>query len=178
MQAVTANAMRTSARCSGVFDYPRRNRRNRRELRELRERGVLLAYLLRNLAITRPNQVWALDTTYIPMARGFVYLTAVVDVASRRVLTHKVAITLEACHAKETLLCLTNADLFLSNFALLPKNDSLIRQEIFPVNFQAQYWPARLQAPPGLALRKFGAEISAGIFHFSLLISLLAGKST
>ena len=103
MQAVTANAMRTSARCSGVFDYPRRNRRNRRELRELRERGVLLAYLLRNLAITRPNQVWALDTTYIPMARGFVYLTAVVDVASRRVLTHKVAITLEACHAKEII---------------------------------------------------------------------------
>lgn len=41
------------------------------------------------------------DTIYTPMARGFVYLTAVVDVASRRVLTHKVAITLEACHAWE-----------------------------------------------------------------------------
>ncbi len=60
-------------------------------------------YLLRNLAITRANQVWALDTTYIPMARGFVYLTAVVDVASRRVLTHRVATTLEACHAKEVI---------------------------------------------------------------------------
>ncbi len=60
-------------------------------------------YLLRNLAITRSNQVWALDTTYIAMARGFVYLTAVVDVASRRVLAHKVAITLEACHAKEVM---------------------------------------------------------------------------
>jgi putative transposase len=60
-------------------------------------------YLLRKLAITRANQVWALDTTYIPMARGFVYVTAVVDVASRRVLTHKVAITLEACHAKEII---------------------------------------------------------------------------
>jgi putative transposase len=60
-------------------------------------------YLLRKLAITRPNQVWALDTTYIPMARGFVYLTAVVDVYSRRVLAHKVAITLEACHAKEII---------------------------------------------------------------------------
>ena len=42
-------------------------------------------YLLRRLAITQSNQVWALDTTYIPMARGFVYLTAVVDVASRKV---------------------------------------------------------------------------------------------
>ena len=60
-------------------------------------------YLLRRLAITRANQVWALDTTYIPMARGFVYLTAVVDVASRLVLAHKVAISLEACHATEII---------------------------------------------------------------------------
>ena len=60
-------------------------------------------YLLRKLAITRSNQVWALDTTYIPMARGFVYLTAVVDVASRKVLAHKVAITLEALHATEVI---------------------------------------------------------------------------
>ena len=60
-------------------------------------------YLLRKVAVTRANQVWALDTTYIPMARGFVYLTAVVDVASRRVLAHRVAITLEAIHAKEVI---------------------------------------------------------------------------
>jgi len=60
-------------------------------------------YLLRKLAITRANQVWALDTTYVPMARGFVYLTAVVDVASRKVLAHKVAITLEALHATEVI---------------------------------------------------------------------------
>jgi putative transposase len=39
-------------------------------------------YLLRKVVISRANQVWALDTTYIPMARGFVYLTAVVDVAT------------------------------------------------------------------------------------------------
>ena len=60
-------------------------------------------YLLRKLAIKRSNQLWALDTTYIPMARGFVYLTAVVDVASRRVLAHRVAITLEAIHAREVI---------------------------------------------------------------------------
>jgi putative transposase len=60
-------------------------------------------YLLRSLAIDRANQVWALDTTYIPMAKGFVYLTAVVDWASRRVLAAKVAITLETCHAVEVL---------------------------------------------------------------------------
>ena len=50
-----------------------------------------------------PDQVWALDTTYIPMAKGFVYLTAVVDWASRKVLASKVAITLEACHAVDVL---------------------------------------------------------------------------
>lgn len=60
-------------------------------------------YLLRKLSIVRANQVWALDTTYIPMAKGFVYLTAVVDVASRRVLTHRVAVTMEACHAREII---------------------------------------------------------------------------
>jgi putative transposase len=45
--------------------------------------------LLRGMVINRANQVWALDTTYIPMARGFVYLTAVVDWASRKVLASK-----------------------------------------------------------------------------------------
>ena len=60
-------------------------------------------YLLRKLPIVRSNQVWALDTTYIRMAKGFVYLTAVVDVYSRRVLAHRVAITLEAVHAVEAL---------------------------------------------------------------------------
>ena len=60
-------------------------------------------YLLRNVAITRANQVWALDTTYIPMAHGFVYLTVVVDVASRRVLAHKLATTMEAYHAVEIM---------------------------------------------------------------------------
>ena len=44
-------------------------------------------YLLRKLAVTRPNQVWAMDITYVPMARGFVYLCAVVDWFSRRVLS-------------------------------------------------------------------------------------------
>lgn len=56
-------------------------------------------YLLRTLVIERSNQVWALNTTYIPMARGNAHLTAVVDVASRRAMAHKVAITLAACHA-------------------------------------------------------------------------------
>jgi putative transposase len=60
-------------------------------------------YLLRDVAVTRARQVWALDTTYIPMRLGFVYLTAIVDVATRRVMAHKVATTLEACHAREIM---------------------------------------------------------------------------
>lgn len=47
------------------------------------------------MVIDRPNQVWAMDTTYIPMARGFVYLAAVVDWFSRRVLAWKLSITLK-----------------------------------------------------------------------------------
>ena len=60
-------------------------------------------YLLRGLKINRANQVWALDTTYIPMAKGYIYLTAVVDWASRKVLAAKVAITLESIHAVDVL---------------------------------------------------------------------------
>ena len=52
-------------------------------------------YLLRALPVERPNQVWAMDITYIPMARGFVYLAAVVDWFSRRVLAWRLSITLE-----------------------------------------------------------------------------------
>jgi putative transposase len=60
-------------------------------------------YLLRGMAIDRPNQVWAMDITYIPMARGFVYLAAVVDLFSRRVLSWRVSITLEAAFCIEAL---------------------------------------------------------------------------
>jgi putative transposase len=60
-------------------------------------------YLLRGLAITRPNQVWAMDITYIPMARGFVYLAAVVDWFSRRVLAWKLSITMETSFCVEAL---------------------------------------------------------------------------
>ena len=53
-------------------------------------------YLLRGLAIERANQVWAMDLTYIPMARGFVYLAAIIDWHSRKVLAWDVSISMEA----------------------------------------------------------------------------------
>ena len=60
-------------------------------------------YLLRKLPIVRPNQVWATDITYIPMARGFVYLCAVMDWFSRRVLAWRLSITMEAEFCVEVL---------------------------------------------------------------------------
>ena len=60
-------------------------------------------YLLRGMAIARPNQVWAMDISYIPMARGFVYLAAVLDWFSRRVLAWRVSITLEAAFCVEAV---------------------------------------------------------------------------
>ena len=60
-------------------------------------------YLLRGTEIARPNQVWAMDITYIPMAKGFVYLAAVLDWFSRRVLSWRVSITMEASFCVEAL---------------------------------------------------------------------------
>jgi putative transposase len=60
-------------------------------------------YLLRGLVIEQANQVWAMDITYIAMARGFVYLAAVVDWASRRVLAHRVSISMDTEFCREAL---------------------------------------------------------------------------
>jgi len=60
-------------------------------------------YLLRNLAIEESNHVWALDITYIPMRRGFVYLVAVMDWASRKILSFRLSNTLTADFCVEAL---------------------------------------------------------------------------
>jgi putative transposase len=64
---------------------------------------TIYPYLLRGMEVTRPNQVWAMDITYIPMARGFVYLAVVLDWFSRRVLAWRLSITMEAAFCVETL---------------------------------------------------------------------------
>lgn len=69
-----------------------------------RHRGhTVYPYLLRHLAITAPNQVWAMDITYIPMARGFVYLAAVMDWHSRRVLAWRVSNAMESSFCTEAV---------------------------------------------------------------------------
>ena len=60
-------------------------------------------YLLRNLDINRPNQVWSTDITYIPMARGFVYLVAIMDWYSRKVLSWKLSNTMDTSFCVEAL---------------------------------------------------------------------------
>jgi putative transposase len=63
----------------------------------------IFPYLLRELTIDRANQVWASDITYIPMARGFVYLAAVMDWFARRILAWRLSITLEVDFCIETV---------------------------------------------------------------------------
>ena len=77
--------------------YPKRN------LSLANQAHKVYPYLLRNLVIDRPNQVWATDVTYIPMARGFVYLVAIMDWYSRRVLAWRVSNTLDTSFCIEAL---------------------------------------------------------------------------
>jgi putative transposase len=64
---------------------------------------LIYPYLLRTLKVERPNQVWAMDITYIPMARGYLYLAAVVDWYSRRVLAWRVSITMDTAFCLEAV---------------------------------------------------------------------------
>ncbi|NJM93346.1 MAG: IS3 family transposase [Cytophagales bacterium] len=70
--------------------YPKRN------LSKLGKADYIMPYLLRGLEIERPNQVWETDITYIPMAKGFMYLTAIIDVYSRYVVGWSLSNTLDA----------------------------------------------------------------------------------
>jgi putative transposase len=78
--------------------YPKPN------LSRLGKAKYVRPYLLRNLAITRPNQVWAIDITYVPMAKGFMYLTAIIDVYSRYIVAWQVSNSLEKETQTELLL--------------------------------------------------------------------------
>jgi len=90
--------VRTLMRRMGIEALYRRPRTSKPE-----PGHTIYPYLLRGLDITRPNQVWAMDITYIPMARGFVYLAVVLDWFSRRVLSWRLSITMEAAFCVEAL---------------------------------------------------------------------------
>jgi putative transposase len=90
--------VKTLMRCMGIEALYRRPRTTKPE-----PGHKIYPYLLRGLEIVRANQVWAMDITYIPMAKGFVYLAVVLDWFSRRVLAWRVSITMEASFCIETL---------------------------------------------------------------------------
>jgi len=75
----------------------------RKNLTKAGLREFIKPYLLRGLQITHANQVWCTDITYIPMARGFMYLTAVIDVYSRKIMGWGISNSLEARWCKQVL---------------------------------------------------------------------------
>ncbi|WP_414674830.1 IS3 family transposase [Limnobacter sp.] len=88
--AVGRKHVATLMKCMGIEALYRRPNTSRKH-----PQHAVYPYLLRHLPITRANQVWAMDITYIPMARGYVYLAAVVDWYSRRVLAFRVSISMD-----------------------------------------------------------------------------------
>lgn len=78
-----------------IYCRPRTTQRNKQH--------KVYPYLLRDVEITRPNQVWSTDITYIPMEHGFMYLSAVIDWYSRHVLSWQVSNTLEGTFCIESL---------------------------------------------------------------------------
>lgn len=80
---------------SAVYPKPKTSKRNRQHR--------IYPYLLKNLPITRPNQVWCADITYIPMRRGWLYLVAVMDWYSRKVLSWRVSNCLDSHFCVEAL---------------------------------------------------------------------------
>ena len=81
--------------CDALYRKPNTSRR--------RPGHTVYPYLLRGLEVSRPNQVWAMDITYIPMARGFVYLAAMMDWHSRKVLAWRVSVTMDTGFCVEAL---------------------------------------------------------------------------
>jgi putative transposase len=82
-------------RIEAIYQQPNTSRRH--------PDHIVYPYLLRGLAIDRPNQVWCADITYIPLAKGFVYLVAVMDWFSRRVLAWRLSIGMETGFCVEAL---------------------------------------------------------------------------
>jgi putative transposase len=97
-QAVGRKRVSTLMRKMGIEALYRRRNTSQRHAGHR-----IYPYLLRNLPIERPNHVWAMDITYLPMKRGFVYLTVVLDWATRRVLSWRLSNSMTADFCVEAL---------------------------------------------------------------------------
>ena len=97
-QLVGRRHVRTLMRTMGIQALYRRPRTS------IPARGAAVyPYLLENMVIERPDQVWSSDLTYLPMAHGFLYLMAILDIASRKVLAWRLSNTMEAAFCVEAL---------------------------------------------------------------------------
>jgi putative transposase len=97
-QRVNRKRVQRLMRLMGITTlYPKRNLSRRNQAHRI------YPYLLRGLPIERPNQVWAADVTYVPMAKGFLYLVAIIDWYSRKVLSWQLSNTLDADFCVEAL---------------------------------------------------------------------------
>lgn len=95
---VNTKRVRRLLRKMGIMAiFPQRNLSKQGQLKYVRP------YLLRNLTIDHPNQVWAIDITYIPMAKGFMYLTAIIDVYSRYIVGWDISNSLETSNCLKVL---------------------------------------------------------------------------
>ena len=96
---VNEKRVRRLTRLMGLLAiYPHSKNKNK-----LENKDKIYSYLLKNLVISRPNQVWSTDITYIKLAHGFIYLVAVMDWYSRFVLSWRVSITLDTSFCLEAL---------------------------------------------------------------------------
>ena len=89
-RGVSAEELELMRRMDLTALYPKRNTSRRNQAHRV------YPYLLGNLVIDRPNQVWAADVTYIPIAKGFLYLVAIIDWYSRKVLSWRLSNTMDA----------------------------------------------------------------------------------
>jgi putative transposase len=95
---VNHKKIRRLLRLMGVLaHYPKKN------LSKLGEAKYIHPYLLKDMEFTRANQVWSIDITYIPMTRGFMYLTAIIDVYSRYIVGWSLSNSLSAENSLNTL---------------------------------------------------------------------------
>ena len=100
-------------------------------------------YLLRDLAITRPNQVWCSDVTYVPLTRGFFYLVAVMDGASRKVLAWRLSNTLDSSFCVEAL---NEATATAPPRSSIPTRAATSRAWPSPTSWRTPFWPSRRRA--------------------------------
>ena len=120
----------------------------------------LFPYLLRNLAIDRPNQVWAADITYVPIGRGFLYLVSVIDWASRAVLAWRLSNTMDVS------FCLAALEEALARFG---------KPEIFNTDQGSRFTSAAFSATlaaAGIAISMDAGPLDGQRFHRAAVAQL------